>query len=89
MRRAYVLTKAGSKACSSRRSGLPAHYRQILGLIRSATGDDEIHAAMRPHPPEQVDSWLDELDTLGFIAVMPSASGTEQGPDERWRLAIR
>ena len=89
MRRTYVLTKAGSKARTSRKSGLPAHYRQILGLIRSAIDADQIHLAMRAHSPQQVDGWLDELDTLGFISLMPNASWSDQSLGERWRLAIR
>jgi len=63
-----VLTKAGSNARASNRSGLPSHYRQILGLIRSAIGENEIHVAMRSYPRQQIDCWLDELDTLGFIS---------------------
>jgi|SoiMethySBSTD1v2_1073268.scaffolds.fasta_scaffold1988264_1 hypothetical protein len=86
MRRTYVLTKAGSKARASRRSGLPTHYRQILELIRSAINEDEIHSALQSHPSRQVDNWLDELDTLGFIALV---TGSDQGLAERWRMAIR
>jgi hypothetical protein len=86
MRRTYVLTKAGSKARASRRSGLPTHYRQILELICSVINDDEIHSALQSHPSRQVDDWLDELDTLGFISLV---TGSEQGLVERWRMAIR
>jgi hypothetical protein len=90
MRRTYVLTKAGSKARVSRRSGLPAHYRQILALIRPTKPVDEIHLAMcSTYAREQVQSWLDELDTLGFISLLPSGSSPEESPSDRWRLAIR
>jgi hypothetical protein len=88
MGRTYVVTKAGSKARTSRRSGLPAHYRQILALIRSAIDAEQIHLAMQPHPRGEVDGWLDELDTLGFISLMPKASSSDQSPSERWRRAI-
>ena len=88
MRRTYVLTKAGSKARTSRKSGLPAHYRQILGLIRSAIDVAEIHLAMQAHSPQQVDGWLDELDTLGFVSLMPNASWSDQSVGERWRHVI-
>jgi hypothetical protein len=88
MRRTYVLTKAGSKARTSRKSGLPAHYRQILGLIRSAIDAAEIHLAMQAHSPQQVDGWLDELDTLGFVSLMPNASWSDQSLGERWRWVI-
>ena len=84
MRRTYILTKAGSKILASRRSGLPAHYRQILELVRSAMNADEIHLALRPLPPQQIDGWLDELDTLGFISLMPNASEGDQSLGERW-----
>jgi hypothetical protein len=90
MRRTYVLTKAGSKARVSRRSGLPAHYRQILSLIRPTKHSDEIHLAMcSTYAREQVESWLDELDTLGFISLLPSGSSPEDSLSDRWRLAIR
>jgi hypothetical protein len=86
----YVLTKAGSQARVSRHSGLPAHYRQILGLIHSAIHADEIHSALcARYQREQVESWLDELDTLGFISLMPSGSSPEESLSDRWRLALR
>ena len=90
MRRTYVLTKAGSKARVSRRSGLPAHYRQILALIRPTRRSDEIHLAMcSTYERQQVQSWLDELDTLGFISLLPSGSSPEESLSDRWRLSIR
>ena len=90
MRRTYVLTKAGSKARVSRHSGLPAHYRQILALIRPTRNSDEIHLAMcSTYARQQVESWLDELDTLGFISLMPSGSSPEDSLSDRWRLALR
>jgi hypothetical protein len=89
MQRTCVLTKAGSKARTSRRSGLPDHYRQILGLIRSAISADVVHLALQPHSAQQVDGWLDELDTLGFISLMPNASWSDQSLGERLRRALR
>jgi hypothetical protein len=74
MQRSYVLTQAGARAWASRGSGLPAHYRQILGMVRSAIQADAIHVAMQSHPPSQVDDWLDELDTLGFISPTSAES---------------
>ena len=70
MRGTYVLTEAGSRAWESPRSGLPAHYRQILGLIRSNASAEEIHLGMPSHSAWQLDSWLDELDTLGFVTLV-------------------
>jgi hypothetical protein len=67
----YVLTEEGSRAWESPRSGLPAHYRQILGLIRSKTNAEEIHLGMPAHSRQELDHWLDELDTLGFITLVP------------------
>jgi hypothetical protein len=71
MRRVYLLTEAGSRAWESPRSGLPAHYRQILGLVQSETDADEIHVSMRSHSHRQINDWLDELDTLGFVTLVP------------------
>jgi hypothetical protein len=73
-----LLTEAGSRAWNSPRSGLPAHYRQILGLIRSKTNADEIHLAMPAHSRQQLEYWLDELDTLGFVTVVLIDSKAEQ-----------
>jgi len=75
VRGTYVLlTEAGSRAWKSPRSGLPAHYRQILGLIRSNSTADEIHLAMPAHSRQQLDYWLDELDTLGFVTLVLTGS---------------
>ena len=78
MRRIYLLTEAGSRAWQSPRSGLPAHYRQILGLIQSETDADEIHVGMQSHSRRQINDWLDELDTLGFVALVPVESRRKQ-----------
>jgi hypothetical protein len=78
----YVLTEEGSRAWESPRSGLPAHYRQILGLIRSKTKADEIHLGMPGHSRRQLDYWLDELDTLGFVSLLPIGAEAEPGLTE-------
>jgi hypothetical protein len=83
MRRVYLLTEAGSRAWESPRSGLPAHYRQILGLIQTETDAEEIHVGMRSHSQRQINDWLDELDTLGFVALVPGE------PRRRQRRASR
>lgn len=71
MRRVYLLTEAGSRVWESPWSGLPAHYRQILGLVQSETDADEIHVGMQSHSRRQINDWLDELDTLGFVTWVP------------------
>jgi SOS-response transcriptional repressor LexA len=68
-RRCYVRTAAGQRAWKSPGSGLPAHYRQIISLIGAKTSREEICKGMGCHSTRQVQSWLDELQTLGFIEV--------------------
>jgi hypothetical protein len=92
VRGTYVLTEAGSRAWESPRSGLPAHYRQILGLIRSSNTADEIHLGMPAHSRQQLDCWLDELDTLGFVALVltgPEDDTLRRGNDREPHQAIR
>lgn len=63
----YVRTAAGERAWKSPASGLPVHYRQIIGLVAAKTSREEIFKKMACHSTRQVQSWLDELQTLGFI----------------------
>ena len=62
----YWLTAVGLRVRASGGAGVPAHYRRILAAIdgprevaaiRAAVGCDERSLA----------TWLDELDTLGFV----------------------
>jgi len=66
----YLRTKEGRRAWASPRSGLPDHYRQILGLMtREEIDAAKVLAGMRPHSERQILDWLEELDTLGFITL--------------------
>jgi hypothetical protein len=78
MRRSYVVTEAGCRAWENPASGLPSHYRRILGLIQSRSDPDEICGGMRSHSRRQISDWLDELDTLGFVALAPVESRPKQ-----------
>jgi hypothetical protein len=71
--RIYRRTDAGFKAWESPDSGLPAGYRQILGVISTEINARNIRQAMRGHSDRQVSDWLDELDTLGFIELIPAS----------------
>ena len=82
----YVRTAAGQKAWKSPASGLPAHYRQIIGLIAAKTSCEEIFKKMDGHSTRQVQSWLDELQTLGFIELKERRQG-HQAPSRRRRAA--
>lgn len=68
-KRRYARTAAGQRAWECPASGLPAHYRQIISLIAAKTSREEIFKEMAWHSTRQVQSWLDELQTLGFIAL--------------------
>jgi hypothetical protein len=76
-RRTYRQTDTGRKAWESRSSGLPPAYRRILGLLQSAACCDDILAGMPECRKKQVQDWLDELETLCFIEVLPFAGTRE------------
>ena len=64
----YYRTEAGVKAWACADSGLPKHYRQILGQICGPTDIESIRAAIGSgYSDVEIFTWLDELDTLGFI----------------------
>jgi hypothetical protein len=75
--RKYRQTDAGRKAWESRNSGLPPAYRRILDLLQSAAESEQILAAMQDCGVKQVQDWLDELETLGFIEALPHSGGRE------------
>jgi hypothetical protein len=70
----YQRTEAGLKAWRSPRSGLPAQYRSILGLIQTETHSDAILAGLGHYTDKQILDWLAELETLGFIESVAVAS---------------
>lgn len=72
MEQTYRLTQAGRNALESARS-VPDHYRNILDLIRRDTGFGAIRRAMDGHQPRQVRSWVDQLETLGFLELVDPA----------------
>jgi hypothetical protein len=69
----YQRTEAGLRAWRSPRSGLPAQYRSILGLIQTETHSDAILAGLGHYTDQQILDWLAELETLGFIESLPVA----------------
>ncbi|OGA59951.1 MAG: hypothetical protein A3G81_25940 [Betaproteobacteria bacterium RIFCSPLOWO2_12_FULL_65_14] len=67
--RVYARTPAGQRACESADSGLPTHYRRLISLIQNRTLAEEICHAMQGYSAREVQSWLDELETLCFIEL--------------------
>ena len=67
--RMYSRTAQGQRAWESATSGLPAHYRRIIGLIGAQSPADKVFAGMQAYALRQVQDWLDELETLGFIEL--------------------
>ena len=79
----YTRTAQGQRAWESTTSGLPAHYRHIMDLIgKGELAVERIFAGMKKYAPRQVQDWLDELETLGFIELR-----IEEGGDRRERTA--
>jgi len=76
--RIYQCSETGRKALESQNSGLPAAYRDILGLIHGTTHSDDVLSGMRGHADRQVRDWLDELETLCFVESSPFASEQER-----------
>jgi hypothetical protein len=72
----YWRTEAGLRAWACSASGLPRHYRTILGIIEGPTPVESIRAGIREHSEKDLFAWLDELDTLGFIETAHSAVAT-------------
>ena len=70
----YWRTHAGLRAWACADSGLPAHYRRVLGAIHAPTNVAAIGAAVSASSERELLGWLDELDTLGFIQTGPAAA---------------
>jgi len=70
--RIYRRTLAGQRAWQSPHSGLPAHYRRILGMVLDETHPDSLRAVLRCYTARQLFDWLDELDTLGLLESFPA-----------------
>ena len=78
----YQPTAEGLRAWRSPESGLPTPYRMLLGIIQRATHCDEVIASMAGHSEKQILDWLDELDTLCFLASFPTVAA-----QPAWRRA--
>ena len=71
--RIYRLTDTGLLAVRAERS-VPRWYRTILAMIEGDTPSERICELLGAHTRKQVLAWLDELQTLGFLAhVAPEA----------------
>lgn len=80
--RIYQRTDSGSKAWESEKSGLPPAHRKILGLIDQATDSHEVIDNMSEHSEEQVLAWLEELESLCFVACSyPTLAADEDEKD--------
>ena len=69
----YWLTDIGLRALASRDSGLPPHYRRILAAIHGPSEVTAIRAAVGCDA-HALATWLDELDTLGFVRTAHAAA---------------
>jgi hypothetical protein len=75
--RIYRLTAAGASALQSPRS-VPDWYRGILELVQDDATSSQIIEALDRHPSTDVLTWIEQLETLGFLEslLMPRASNT-------------
>lgn len=73
--RMYRLTTAGKLALQAKRS-VPGWYRTILAMIPGETPSSAICATLSAHPSKQVMAWLEQLETLGFVALVEAAVAT-------------
>ena len=75
--RIYRLTAAGASALCSERS-VPDWYRDILQLVQERATPGGIVAGLAHYPSGDVLTWIEQLETLGFVEslVMPRASNT-------------
>jgi hypothetical protein len=78
--RMYSRTAQGHRAWESAASGLPAHYRRIIGLIGAEASAEKIYAGMQAYAIRQVQDWLDELETLGFVELRIEEGGHRARP---------
>ena len=77
--RKYRRTETGRKAWESPHSGLPSGYRRILGLIHGVAYSEEVLRSMQDCAVRQVQDWLDELETLGFLESLPFVANHTAG----------
>ena len=70
--RLYRLTMTGTLALQAKRS-VPGWYRTILAMIEGDTPSAAICETLSAHPRKQVIAWLEQLETLGFVAFVDAA----------------
>lgn len=74
--RTYRLTNTGVRAVRAERS-VPGWYRTILAMMEGDTPAERICQILSAHARKQVVAWLDQLETLGFIAVVGGQAVSE------------
>lgn len=82
----YSRTAQGQRAWESAASGLPAHYRRIIGIIGAEASAEKVYAGMQAYAIRQVQDWLDELETLGFVELRIE-EGERHSPRARHKAA--
>ena len=69
----YWRTHARLRAWTNRGSGLPHHYRRILGALEAPTTVEVLKQMSGCSAPELA-RWLEELHTLGFVETERAAA---------------
>jgi hypothetical protein len=70
----YWRTHAGLRAWACADSGLPAHYRRILAALHGPATVEHLMKAIGCASESELQAWLDELDTLGFVQTGRAAA---------------
>lgn len=76
--RVYRLSGAGRMALQAKRS-VPGWYRTILAMIQGDTPSGGICETLSAHSKKQVTTWLEQLETLGFIEVVSEPGAPARG----------
>jgi hypothetical protein len=88
--RIYQRTESGRRAWADEKSGLPTAYRKILGLINQAIDSHEVINSMSEDSEKQVLAWLDELESLCFVACSsPTLAADEYELERRYVGNVR
>jgi CheY-like chemotaxis protein len=90
----YRRTEAGDEALRSVDTAIPVDYRRMLAHIEGTLHVNVIRGRLRRYPDSLIDSWLSELEELGFIESTSASAAFDLNfepmkglPDELQQIA--
>ena len=87
--RIYRLTKSGRDAWENEDVAVPADYRRILWLIDFQGHAGLMNAMLKTVSRAVLDDWLEEMEELGLIELVPEGESTPEdfaSPDRTLKL---